>query len=127
MKTTVYAKKGLDLAVAHAAIAGEWVPSLKGISVALIEAEKRIALLPKADRTGAIFTFMSAGPSSASYRWPVNGVCVVAKRTTRGICIHSIEREKRYAKQRGGVAIHLTDEQTVDLADRAVRAACIAA
>ena len=124
----VYYKRGFDPVTVHANIAGVHTPSLTEVEAAIVAAvSSRLNRLPKKWRSGASVTYLSAGADTRAYRFPVNGIKVVATLTTTGIRVDQITREKRYPKTPQRVQIALTDAQTKIIAENAVKYALSAA
>tara|TARA_R110002049_G_scaffold117192_3_gene270252 strand:- start:1148 stop:1528 length:381 start_codon:yes stop_codon:yes gene_type:complete len=124
----VYYNRSLDPAAAHESIAGVNVPNLKEVEAAIVAAvSSRLNRLPKKWRSGASVTYLSAGADTRAYRFPMNGIKVVATLTTTGIRVDQITREKRYPKVPQRVQIALTDAQKDIIAQNAVTYALSAA
>ncbi len=124
----VYYKRGFDPVAVHANIAGVHAPSLTEVEAAIVAGvTSRLNHLPQKWRPGAGITYLSAGADTRAYKFPVNGVKVVATLTTRGIRVDQITREKRYPKTLQRVQIALTDAQKDIIAQNAVKYALSAA
>lgn len=82
--------------------------------------EDHLYHLPKKYRQGATVKYVSVGPTSSAYRFPVDGICVAATLTSTGLRIDAISREKRYPKRKESVFIRLKDEQKEIIARNAV-------
>lgn len=118
----------LDAVATHANIAGVNTPNLTEIEAAIVKAVRdRLTHLPQNKRSGARVTYLSAGADAMAYRFPVNGIKVVATLTTRCIRVDQISREKRYPKTPQRVQIALTDAQQDIIAKNAVSYALSAA
>lgn len=114
--------RNLDAKAAHASIAGIHTPDMERIYKVMAAAfDGHLFHLPKKYRQGATVKYLSAGATTSSYRFPVNGICVLATLTATGMRIKSIFREKRYPKSHESVFIRLTDEQKNIIAKNAVQ------
>lgn len=117
----LYYKQHLDPVTTHANIAGVNTPDLAEIEKTIVTAVcDRLTHLPLNKRSGAGVIFLSAGATARSYKFPMNGVKVVATLTTRGIRVDEISREKRYPKTPQRVQVALTDAQKDIIAQKAV-------
>lgn len=113
--------RNLDAKAVHAGIAGIHTPDLESIYRTMSAAiEDHLYHLPKKYRKGATVKYVSAGPTSSAYRFPVNGISVSATLTSSGMRIDAISREKRYPKNKASTLIKLRDEQKEMIAKNAV-------
>lgn len=83
-------------------------------------AEKRLRMLPKADRAGARCSYNPAGPRANKYKYNAKSTSVVIERKRSGWVLIRIEESSVRPKESETFCMHVTQAQRDEIARRAV-------
>jgi hypothetical protein len=64
-------------------------------------------------RTGAVASYIPAGPAAAAYRYPVIATKIVMERTASAWFLVDVVREKAYPKQSSRFSLSVSDEAAI--------------
>jgi hypothetical protein len=83
-------------------------------------AEKRLAMLPKAERKGAKAMFRPSGPNARSYGYNAKSTRVYMERGASGWFLTNIQPDSVSPKQPEMMHIEITPEQSAEIQRRAI-------
>ncbi len=83
-------------------------------------AEKKLELLPKAMRKGAVVRYRPAGPSARSYKYAVKSTRVTIERGASGWFLTGVEATEVQPKRPENFIIAITDAQAEEIKARAI-------
>ena len=85
------------------------------------DAEKALALLPKAQRSGAVVTFTPSGPSAGAYKNSAISTIVTLQRGSSAWFLIGVGRTSVYPKQTERLSITITKGQADVIIKAAIR------
>lgn len=83
-------------------------------------AEKRLSMLPKADRAGAKASYIPAGPSARAYKYDAKSTCVYVERKSAAWYLVDVRSATVYPRDSESLDVHITPAQAAEIARRAV-------
>jgi hypothetical protein len=84
------------------------------------EAEKKLSILPKADRKGAAINYRPAGPSANSYKYAAKSTRVTCERGASGWFLTGVFESEVQPKRPALMDIMITPAQAAEIQRRAV-------
>lgn len=83
-------------------------------------AEKRLAMLPKALRSGAKASYIPEGPSARAYKYEAKSTCVYVERRSSAWYLVDVRSTTVRPRDSESLTIHITPAQAAEIARRAV-------
>jgi hypothetical protein len=83
-------------------------------------AEKRLSMLPKADRSGAKASYIPEGPSARAYKYEAKSTCVYVERRSSAWYLVDVRSTTVYPRDSESLTVHITPAQAAEIARRAV-------
>jgi len=84
------------------------------------EAEKRLALLPKADRAGAQADYTPAGPAARAYKYGAVSTSITIERRSVAWYFMAVARVTVYARDPARLSVAITPAQACEIQRRCV-------
>ena len=83
-------------------------------------AEKRLSMLPKAERSGAKACYTPEGPSARAYKYEAKSTCIWVERKSAFWYLVDVQTATVHPRDSEGFAVHITPAQAAEIARRAV-------
>jgi hypothetical protein len=96
------------------------ITSYNEVQVAASRAEKRLAVLPKAERIGAKLSYRPSGPSASSYRYDAVSTIIKMERTSGGWFLTEVIKSQVSPKQSDFFEVTITEAQADEIKRRAI-------
>lgn len=90
------------------------------VSYVADQAEKRLAMLPKADRAGASATYTPDGPSARAYKYGSKSTRIVIERRSAGWYLVAVEEATVSPRQNERLSLSITPAQASEIQRRSI-------